>query len=157
MGNFFKRARRGLIVLAPATLLVAMAASAAGPPDDVSPTLRDAMQRDLGLTSAQFSQYLSVERLAELQQEQLAAAEGSNFAGSWIERQANGTFKLVVATTAVGPSRGSADVEYRGARYTFADLNDSKAQLDALVERGAKVPTGDHEVLKLAPKIPEGP
>lgn len=142
MGNFFKRARRGLIVLAPATLLVAMAASAAGPPDDVSPTLRDAMQRDLGLTSAQFSQYLSVERLAELQQEQLAAAEGSNFAGSWIERQANGTFKLVVATTAVGPSRGSADVEYRGARYTFADLNDSKAQLDALVERGAKVPTG---------------
>ena len=77
MGNFFKRARRGLIVLAPATLLVAMAASAAGPPDDVSPTLRDAMQRDLGLTSAQFSQYLSVERLAELQQEQLAAADES--------------------------------------------------------------------------------
>jgi hypothetical protein len=41
MGNFFKRAKRGLIVLAPATLLVAMAASARRADDDVSPTLRE--------------------------------------------------------------------------------------------------------------------
>jgi len=140
--SFFKRTKRGLIRLAPATLLVAMAASAAEPIDDVSPTLREAMQNDLGLTQAQLAQYLRVERLAELQQGNLAAAQGRNFAGSWIERQANGTFKLVVATTAVKPPRGNADVEYRSARYGFAELNNSKAQLDAVMERGARVPAG---------------
>jgi hypothetical protein len=143
MGNFFKRTKRGLIRLAPAAaLLVAMTASAAGPFDDMSPTLREAMQRDLGLTPAQLSQYLRIERLAELQQGQLAAAQGRNFAGSWIERQANGSFKLVVATTAANPPRGGADVEYRNARFSFAELQASKAQLDALVERGASVPAG---------------
>ena len=136
MGNFFKRTKLGLMGLAPATLLFAMAASAA-PIDEVSPTLREAMQRDLGLTHAQLAQYLRIERLAELQQQQLAAAQGLNFAGSWIERQANGTFKLVVATTGATP-RGNGDVEYRSARHTFAELNASKAQLDAV----GKVPAG---------------
>jgi hypothetical protein len=126
---------------APATLLIAMTASAAGA-SDVSPTLRAAMQRDLGLSSAQLSQYLRIERLAELQQARLAKAQGRHFAGSWIERQANGNFKLVVATTAVRTPKGNADVEFRSARHTFADLNASKAHLDAMVERGGKVPTG---------------
>jgi streptogrisin C len=142
MRKFLSRARRGLVVLAPATLLVAMAASAAAPADNVSPTLRAAMQRDLGLTSAQLSQYLRVERVAELQQKPLAAAEGRNFGGSWIERQANGTFKFVVATTRVAPQKGNGDIEYRSVRHSFADLNASKAQLDSVVERGGKVPTG---------------
>ncbi|MGH8173005.1 MAG: S1 family peptidase [Rhodanobacteraceae bacterium] len=142
MGNFFKRAKHGLIGFVPAILLVAMSVSAAEPIDEVSPTLREAMQRDLGLSREQLSQYLRVERLAELQQERLAAAQGPNFAGSWIERQANGTFKLVVATTAANPPRGNGDVEYRAARYDIAELNDSKAQLDALVQRNSKVPAG---------------
>jgi streptogrisin C len=140
--SFLEHAKRGLTGLAPAILLVAMTASAAEPIDDVSPTLREAMQRDLGLSRAQLSQYLRVEHLAELQQERLAAAQGRNFAGSWIERQANGTFKLVVATTAANPPKGNGDVEYRGARYGMAELNASKAQLDTLVERGSGVPAG---------------
>jgi streptogrisin C len=119
-----------------------MVAAAAGPSDNVSPVLRAAMQRDLGLTSAQLSQYLRIERLATLQQNQLAAAQGRNYAGSWIERQADGTFKLVVATTRIGPQKAPAGVEYRTARNTFADLKASKSQLDALVERGGKVPKG---------------
>lgn len=141
MRKFASWAKRGLFVLAPLPLVVAMAVSAA-PADGVSPTLRAAMQRDLGLTSAQLSQYLKIERLASLQEKQLAAAQGRNFAGSWIERQANGTFKLVVATTAVRTPKGNADVEYRSARHTFADLSASKGHLDTLVERGGKVPKG---------------
>ena len=141
MRKFASWAKRGLFVLAPLPLVFAMAASAA-PADGVSPTLRAALQRDLGLTSAQLSQYLKIERIATLQEKQLAAAQGRNFAGSWIERQANGSFKLVVATTAVRPPKGNSDIEYRSARHTFADLNSSKVQLDALVERGAKVPKG---------------
>lgn len=142
MRKFASWAKRGLLVLAPLSLIVAMTASAVGPADNMSPTLRAAMQRDLGLTSAQLSQYLKIERLAELQSKQLATAQGRRFAGSWIERQADGTFKLVVATTSGFPQKGSADVEFRTARHTFADLAASKTQLDTMVERGGKVPNG---------------
>jgi streptogrisin C len=135
-------ARRGLLTLSTFPLAFAMAASAAGPADQMSPTLRAAMQRDLGLTNAQLAQYLKVERLAELYQNKLAAAQGRNFAGSWIERDANGTYKLVVATTSAFPQRAPAGVEDRTMRHPIAALNASKAETETLVERGGKVPKG---------------
>lgn len=142
MRKFASWAKRGLLVLSPLPLVFAMTASAVGPADNMSPTLRAAMQRDLGLTSAQLSQYLKIERLAELQSKPLATAQGRKFAGSWIERQADGTFKLVVATTSGFPQKGPAGVEFRTARHPIADLAASKAQLDTMVERGGKVPNG---------------
>jgi hypothetical protein len=142
MRKFASWAKRGLIVLSPLPLAMAMAASAAGPSDSVSPSIRAAMQRDLGLTSAQLSQYLKVERLAALQEKQLAKAQGRNFAGTWIERQANGSFKLVVATTSIRPLQAGAGVELRSARHSLAELDASKAQLDAVQARGGKVPNG---------------
>jgi streptogrisin C len=140
MRKFDSRAKRGLLVFSPLALALSMAASAA--PTNVSPVLRAAMQRDLGLTSQQLDQYLKVERLATTQEKQLAAAQGRNFGGSWIERQANGTFKLVVATTSIQPQKGQAGVEFRNVRNSLAALNSSKAQLDALVERGGRAPSG---------------
>lgn len=142
MQKFASWAKRGLFVLAPLPLVFAITASAIGPADNMSPTLRAAMQRDLGLTSAQLAQYLKIERLAELQSKQLATAQGRQFAGSWIERQADGTFNLVVATTSGFPQKGPAGVEFRTARNPIADLAASKAQLDTMVERGGKVPNG---------------
>ena len=135
-------AKRGLLSLSTFPLAFAMAASAAGPADQMSPTLRAAMQRDLGLTSAQLAQYLKTERFAELYQRKLAAAQGRRFAGSWIERDANGAYKLVVATTSAFPQRAPAGVEFRVMRNPIAALNASKAELDTLVERGGKVPKG---------------
>jgi streptogrisin C len=142
MRKFASWAKRGLLVLAPLPLVFAMTATAVGPADNMSPTLRAAMQRDLGLTSAQLSQYLKIERLAELQSKQLATGQGRKFAGSWIERQADDSFKLVVATTSSFPQKGPAGVEFRTARHSFADLAASKAQLDTMIERGGKVPNG---------------
>ena len=142
MRKFVSWAKRGLIVLSPLSLAIAMAASAAGPSDTVSPSLRAAMQRDLGLTSAQLSQYLKIERLAALQEKQLAKAQGRNFAGSWIERKPNGSFQLVVATTSVRPQKAAAGIEIRNARHSLAELDASKAQLDAVQARGGKVPKG---------------
>jgi streptogrisin C len=98
MHKFASRAKHGLCVLAALPIVFAMSASAAGQ-SDLSPALRTAMQRDLGLTSAQLSQYLQIERLATLQQKQAATAQGSRFGGSWIERGADGNFRFVVATT----------------------------------------------------------
>jgi hypothetical protein len=141
MRKFASWAKRGLIVLSPLSLAMAMAASAA-PSDTVSPSLRAAMERDLGLTSAQLTQYLKIERLAALQEKQLAQAQGRNFAGSWIERSGNGSFKLVVATTTVRPQKAATGVEIRNARHSLAELEASKARLDAVQARGGKVPSG---------------
>jgi streptogrisin C len=143
MRKFASRAKRGLMVLSPLTLALAMVASAAPASDnDVSPAIRAAMQRDLGLSSAQLSQYLKVERLAALQEKQLAKAQGSNFAGSWIERGADGQYKLVVATTSIRPQKGPAGVEIRNARHSLAELETAKGRLDLELAQGAKVPKG---------------
>jgi streptogrisin C len=131
--------RKSLLVLSSLSLAVAMSASAA---DRVSPVLRAAMQRDLGLSSTQLNQYLRVESLAIAHQDKLAAAQGRNFGGSWIEQKADGSFRLVVATTGIGPRIAPDGVEYRHVRYNLADLKGSKAQIDSMVERGGKVPKG---------------
>ena len=142
MRKFASRAKRGLVVLSPLTLAVAMVVSAAPADNGVSPAIRAAMQRDLGLSSAQLSQYLNVERLAMLQEKQLAKAQGSNYAGSWIERGANGQYKLVVATTSIRPQKGPAGVEIRNARHSLAELDAAKGRLDLQLAQGAKVPKG---------------
>lgn len=142
MRKFASWARRGALVLSPLPLFVAMAASAAGPADQVSPAVRAAMQRDLGLSASQLAQYLKVERLATQSQAQLAKAQGSNFAGSWIERGANGQYKLVVATTSLRPQKGGADITIRNVRHSLAELDASKKQLDTVLAQGGKVPKG---------------
>jgi streptogrisin C len=144
MRKFVSRAKRGLLVLSPIAIAVAMVAAAApsSSTNTVAPALRAAMQRDLGLTSAQLSQYLKIERLTAMQEKNLAKAQGRQFAGSWIERTANGSFHLVVATTSLRPQKGPAGVEIRNARNTLASLNASKAALDDVLAHGAKVPRG---------------
>ena len=133
-------AKRALFVLSPLAMAVSMAATAAPSDDAVTPAVRDALQRDLGLVPAQVSQYLKAERLAAREASALAAAEGEDFAGKWIERSANGDFKVVVATTSADGS-ASGDIEVRQVRNSFAALNAAKAQLDGAANRG-KAPNG---------------
>ena len=132
---------RPLLVL-PATFFLAMAAAAAGPSDEVHADVRQALQRDLGLTPAQVSQYLKVERIAQQQEQRMAAQQGRHYAGSWIERQPNGQYKFVVAATRGAQKAPLADMEIRGARHALADLEASKAQLDAALSRGLPMPKG---------------
>ena len=141
MHKFASRAKHGLCVLSALPLVFAMATASAAGPSDLSPAVRAAMQRDLGLSSAQLSQYLKIERLAETQQQRLAKAQGPRFAGSWIERKPNGSYQLVVATTSPR-ARRSGDIEIRNVRNSKAELEAAKGRLDALVARGADVPDG---------------
>jgi streptogrisin C len=134
--------RLGLFAISPFVFSIAMAAPTAGPSDNVPAAVRTAMQRDLGLTSTQLSQYLKIERLAATQEKQLAKAQGRNYAGSWIERGSNGQYKLVVATTSSRPQKGAAGIEIRNVRHSLAELDGSKAQLDAVLAQGGKVPKG---------------
>jgi streptogrisin C len=142
MRKFASWAKRGLFVLSPLSFAVAMAASAAGSSGQMPASVRAAMQHDLGLTSAQLSQYLKIERLAALQEKQLAKAQGRAFAGSWIERKSDGSFQLVVASTSLRSQKAAAGVEIRQARHSFNELSASKAQLDTMLAQGGKAPKG---------------
>lgn len=142
MRKFVTWARRGLFVLSPLALLLAMSASAAPGEREVSPAMRAAMQRDLGFSPDQLSQYLRAERLAEREGRALAKAQGDRFAGSWIERKPDGEYRLVVATTSIQPQRVPAGAEVRSVRHSLARLDGSKAELDEMVVRGARVPPG---------------
>lgn len=125
-----------------AAVALAMASTSAMAADSVSPALKAALQRDLGLSGTQLAQYLRIEHLASQQEKQLANAQGRNYAGSWIEREANGNYRLVVATTSLQPQKAPAGVEIRQARHSLDTLNASKQQLDMLLAQGAKVPKG---------------
>lgn len=143
MRKFVSIAKRSLLAISPLALAAAMVANAAPPTDPVlAPALKKAMQRDLGLSPAQLSQYLKVERLAALQETKLAREQGRNFGGSWIERNASGEYRLVMATTSIQPQRAQAGVEIRQVRHSLASLNASKDQLDTLLARGAHAPRG---------------
>ena len=144
MRKFISRAQKALLVLSPIAVAVAMVASAAptATANGMAPAVRTAMQRDLGLTSAQVSQYLTIERLTTMQEKNFARAEGRNFAGSWIERKPNGNFQLVVGTTSIMPRKGLAGVEIRSMRHSLAELDASKSQLDAVLAQGGKAPKG---------------
>src|SRR5690606_32411921 len=143
MRKFASIARYTLLAISPLAFAVTMAASAAPPTDPgISPVLRKAMQRDLGLSPAQLSQYLKVERLAAMQERNLARAQGRNFGGSWIERGADGNYRLVVASTSIQPRQVPAGVEIRHARHSLASLDASKGQLDTLLAQGARTPKG---------------
>src|SRR5687768_4304912 len=111
------RAKRGVLLLSPLALFISMAASAA-----IAPAAREAMQRDLGLTARQVTQYEAIERLAELQGRQLQKAQGAGYAGSWIEKDSKGVFRFVVASTSVQPKTGPAGVSFRSVGRSLRDL-----------------------------------
>ncbi|RYG13365.1 MAG: S1 family peptidase [Burkholderiales bacterium] len=109
---------------------------------DVDPALRSAMKRDLGLSGVQLAQYLKIERLAESQGKALRGQQGPNYAGSWIEKKADGEYKFIVATTSIAPQKAAAGVEIRQVRHKLADLEIAKARLDDVVKHGGKPPQG---------------
>jgi streptogrisin C len=125
------------VAFAAAIAAIAQPAIAADP---VEPALKAALQRDLRLSERQVAQYLRVEQLARQHEQALAKQEGRSFAGSWIERGADNTFRYVVATTSLAPRTTPAGVEYRQARRSLAELQSSKAQLDVVAQQ--RVPTG---------------
>src|SRR3546814_15034926 len=69
----------------------------------------------------------------------LEQQQGRHFAGSWIERKANGDFHFVVATTSIAPQKVAAGIEMRQVRHSLAELGASKGHLDTLLAQGAKV------------------
>lgn len=99
--------------------------------DNQHPLITQSMQRDLGLTALQITRLRDVEK-ASAQEEKLARrALGKNFAGSWVERQADGSHLQVIAAS--GPVKASvrrAGVQLRQVRHSLLQLEQSKDALD---------------------------
>ncbi|KRG71197.1 hypothetical protein ABB29_03480 [Pseudoxanthomonas dokdonensis] len=124
-----------------ATAILMAFSTSAWAADDVAPALKNAMQRDLGLSGPQLAQYIKAERLANKQQKTIEKQLGRNFAGTWLERKADGSYSLVAATTAIQQAV-PAGVESRQVRNSLAALKAAKQQLDSELEHGVRAPKG---------------
>ncbi|MGY6517943.1 MAG: S1 family peptidase [Lysobacteraceae bacterium] len=135
------RTRRRLLagaILAATALAVGGVATAA-PVTNMDPAMAAAIERDLGMSPAQFERYLAVERNAE---QAIAMAErrfGENFAGGWIEADGRGGHRVVVATTGRPTAWRSVGAEVRQVRHSLAEL---EAAVERLNEAAAESGTG---------------
>lgn len=128
---------------ATALALALSAAAGSAMAGDAHPTLKAAMQRDLGLSEQQLGQYLKAERLAVQQTKALEQAQGRHFAGSWIERSASGDYRVVVASTAIAAQGAPAGIEVRNVRHSARTLDAAKSNLDGVIaQRGGRAPEG---------------
>jgi len=121
--------RRALAVatLAAASLFGSASAFAS---ESFDPQLQFAMQRDLGIFPHQVSQYLETERIAQTQEGVARRQLGAGYAGSWIERTDDGSFRFVVASTRSNASVTGAHM--RNVRFSLDELDSAKSRLDDL-------------------------
>jgi Alpha-lytic protease prodomain len=114
--------------------LFASSAFAAGDPNQpASAAMRQALQRDLGLTTAEIPRYLETERSALSKQSEAQRSLGATYAGSWLERDASGAFSLVVATTqqAQSAKARALGAQTRIVRHSLSALEASLSKLNA--------------------------
>jgi streptogrisin C len=124
--------RTPALVLA-VSLLAAATASAAPPATDAVPAhLRFAMQRDLDIQPQQIPQYLDAERLAASVERDARTRLGAQYAGAWLERDATGRYRTVVAATRpnIVSVRGVAQ-PVRVVEHSLRTLDTARAKLDA--------------------------
>ena len=129
-------ARSGLVA---AALIAAVAGSAGAADNDVriDPGMAAAMQRDLGIGAAQLPGYFRAARETLVKEEQARRRFGGDFAGGWLERDANGAFKYVVATAANARNVQIPGAEVRQVLYSLRQLEDTMSNLNAVRARTA--------------------
>ena len=120
------------LAFALSALLAAPAFAADAPNPPVSAGMRQALQRDLGLTASEIPRYLDTERLATRKQAEAQRKLGASYAGSWLERDASGAFQFVVATTqqAQTTKARALGAKTRVVRHSLAALEASMSHLD---------------------------
>jgi alpha-lytic endopeptidase len=133
LSNMF--VRRAVIAVALASGLFAFGAASAADKEVLSPAIAGALKRDLKLNDAQLTQYFRVERDAYINEAQAERQLGSSYAGSWIERDADGGFKFVIATSGSAKLAAASGIEVRQHRYSLRQLDAAIASLDALHSR----------------------
>lgn len=120
------------LALAMSALFASSAFAAVDPDPSVSATMQQALQRDLGLTTAELPRYLDTERSSIRKQTEAKRALGASYAGSWLERDASGAFSMVIATTqqAQAAKARALGAQTRVVRNSLSALENSLSQLN---------------------------
>lgn len=119
------------LAIATALACVGFVCGTAAASDTLHPLISQSMQRDLGLTLRQVMALRNVEKAAAEEEAFAKRTLGHAYAGSWIERRSDGSYRQVVAAT--GPIESNlrrAGVELRQVRHSLARLEQSKNALD---------------------------
>ena len=98
----------------------------------IDPHMAAAMERDLGISAEQLPRYFRAERETHAKHALAQRRFGDSFAGGWMERDANGEFKYVVAITAHAKGARIAGAEIRQVRHSLRQLDDTMAGLDEI-------------------------
>ncbi len=101
----------------------------------LSKAVADAMKRDLRMNDRQLAQYFAAERTAFVNEARIAKQLGHQYAGSWLERDAEGNYRLVAGSTGSAKAANVGGIEVRPQRYSLRELNAAKAELDGLHAR----------------------
>ncbi len=120
-----------MIVTAMAATLPAHANAAANTATpSTSPAMQQALKRDLGFSPGQITRYIETEHSAMRKQGEAQRTLGARYAGAWMERDAAGEFKLVVATTQPTQSAKSLGADVRVVAHTLGQLEAAMSQLN---------------------------
>lgn len=68
-------------------------------PPVLTKAVAHAMRRDLKMNDAQLARHFNAERIAFSSEAMIARRLGASYAGSWLERGADGEYRFVAATT----------------------------------------------------------
>lgn len=104
----------------------------------IDPRISAAMARDLNLSQEQFSRYMQKQESAHDQFAQAQRQFGENFAGGWFERDANGEYRYIVATTGDAKQVQIPGAEVRRVRYSLRQLEGAVSSLNKLVPQAAQ-------------------
>ena len=123
----------GLAFALSALLAAPAFAQDADPP--VSTAMRQALQRDLGMTPEQILQYLHAEkRMPDIERKARGALK-KHYAGSWLEQNQQGEYVSVVAvsSTSEAGKAHALGVQIRVVTHSLVQLQTTQARLDAMV------------------------
>jgi hypothetical protein len=125
---------RGTIIAAvlAASVLASTASASDTAPAQPGAAMRQALQRDLGLSGARLDRYLRTERQALRAQADARRALGDRFGGAWLERDATGDYRLVVGSTAAAtdPRVRALGGDVRRVAHSLASLESAVGRLD---------------------------
>lgn len=128
-----RSARRTVIALSLAAAVFAIGNTSAAEREPVlSKVVANAMKRDLGMNDAQLAQYFNAERTAYVNEARVSKQLGERYAGSWLERGADGQYRYVAATTGSAKAAVADGIEVRQHRYSLRQLRNAAAELDAI-------------------------
>jgi alpha-lytic endopeptidase len=97
---------------------------------EIGPEMLAALERDLGVTRAQLPQYQATEKRAAELEAQAKSQLADSYAGTWIERRADGSFFTVIASTDDQAKAVFGDAEVRKAQFSLNALEDGMSMLN---------------------------